>query len=332
MVKTRKGTGSTELAISEAGSAKKKRALAVGSMNPELRKLFTVLEKEVLQLGNVIVMGRHRIGQRVSAVIGSERTYGEGAVETLAAALNCTPSALYEYRRIAESYTTEEIKRMLALRTAGGNCLSYNHFNLISPTEGAERKALITRIIEEDLSVDQLALIIQDKHGGKRSRGGRKPQSPKTISAGLHQLNKFSEDVGKRMGIWDVAIFDRMVKGPSDDLDEKLLKSVHNTQTELQTLLSNVNVMMDKLHKAEQRVRKVVQGDTSSSSNGRTRQAPRTVKKKVLKKAVKRKIPKKVVKEKVARKGRVSKSSLKKKPGTAKERLAAAKKKKTAAA
>ncbi len=240
--------------------AKKEQDAAIAEMSPELKEVHEAIKKEVKSLTDANIMARYRVGKHVAVVTGNERKYGESAVATLAIALGGTVSdtMLWEYRRLANSFTETGLKKMMDKQTRGGRYITYNHLRLIANLKPNERTAMVKKVFIEDLTTDELAAAIQKKAGGKRSSGGRRPQAPKTITAGLSQIDKLGSDIHKRMTIWDKAVFERATKGPADNIDDGTLKGIQVTQKSVATMVKDGEVLLGRLTKAEARAVKVI--------------------------------------------------------------------------
>lgn len=263
--------------------ARKKQDELVKGMNSDLRKVYSAIIKEFDGLIDTNIMARYRIGCHVSAVTNNERKYGEAAVSTLAQSLGGTISdtMLWEFRQLANAFSEKMLEDILAKKTTGDRRITYNHLRLLSGLRPDTRKAMLKKMFVEDLTTDELMAAIQAKHGGKRSKGGRGITPPKTINAGLNQISKLSSDVHKRMAIWDKAVFDKLVKGPADDIDSDALKVIGVTHNEVSAMVSDGQKLLASLEKSGNRVKDVL---TARKNKGSSSSAP--VKKKVAKKKV----------------------------------------------
>lgn len=271
--------------------ARKKQDDLVKGMNSDLRKVYSAINKEFDGLIDTNIMARYRIGRHVSAVTDNERKYGEAAVSTLAQALGGTISdtMLWEFRRLATAFSEEMLKDILAKRTTGDRRVTYNHLRVLSGLKPDTRKAMLKKVFVEDLTTDELMAVIQAKQGGKRSKGGRSITPPKTVNAGLNQISKLSGDVHKRMTIWDKAVFDKLMKGPADDIDPDALKVIGVTHNEVSAMVKDGQKLLASLEKSENRVKGVLTARKKKESSSSA-----SVKKKVAKKktAVKQHKPK----------------------------------------
>lgn len=243
----------TELVVSE-----QERLLA--EMPDALREVRTEILQEFTQLSESNIWGQWRIGRLVQQVIGDERRYGEFAIQSLAATMPevVNENDLLECRKLAQAYTEESLKNLLDRRTAGGKRITYNHLKYLAGVKPADRKTLLTRVFKEDLSVRDLAAAIQEKLG-QRSRGGRRPQMPKTIGSGLSQMMKFASVFSSRRTLWEKAVFARIEKASPEDIRPALLNMIREAQQQLGQSLHDEQLLLRNLEQAEARVVRVIE-------------------------------------------------------------------------
>lgn len=304
---------------------KERQKAALDEMSSDLKKVYKQIKSKTDAISKNVILAMYDVGELVQQVTRNERKYGEAAVPTLAVALGKQWSAnqLWDYRQLANSWTRAGIEKLVGQKTAGGNTITLTHLKKLSGISDTEKRREMTkRVFVEDLTTDELADAILSGSGGKkRSSGGRKPTPPKTITSGLKQIASYPEQVGNRVKIWDTHVFNKIAKLSPDDCDAGLLKQLKATRDAEQQAIENSQHIVGKLDQSINRVETVLKKKKAAkkgagSSNG----AP--TKKSAKKKSVKKKSAKK--------KPTTKKKGSKKKPVTARDKIAAAKKKRKA--
>jgi ActR/RegA family two-component response regulator len=110
---------------------------------------------------------RYAMGTIVAEIKANPDKYGNSAVSTAAAALGEDAPSLYRHGTVAERWTEGEVQALLARKGRGERPLSWSHIVLLGTVPSqAERTRLIERVLEEGLSVRELAAIVG--HEGDR--------------------------------------------------------------------------------------------------------------------------------------------------------------------
>jgi len=176
------------------------------------------------------VMGRYDLGEIVAKFTKNEANYGEEAVPNLAAVLDEDPNNLWQYRQFVGSYKRSEVEALLERSRKAGYRMTWSHFDALSGIAGS--KALVIRkTLEQACLVDRLTVVelrdrVQKKMGGKRSQGGRPAMKPRSILAGIGQMNKLAEQYENRWGGWEEVVFDGMTTAGVDQVNQDLLQSL----------------------------------------------------------------------------------------------------------
>lgn len=159
--------------------------------------------------------------------------HGELAVDKIWAAASPdlkTKTYFWASAQFARRFKREYVEAMLQKLTAGGRRLRWAHFRELARVEnGADRKALIQKTLTEDLSTTAIQAEVHALLGGKRSKGGRKLVSPKSMLAAAAQMTKYM-DLVKRKPLWQKTLFDRLATAGPADVDKRLLKQLEEAK------------------------------------------------------------------------------------------------------
>lgn len=233
-----------------------KTALAVAEeetgLSSALQRVRTRIIKEADKINSTGILGRYRIGQMVDEVTKDERQYGENAVLSLAESLDgiMSPNQLWDCRKFSQTYDEDKLKELMERKTASGNMITWTHLlMLLQVSLSTERRRLENRVFSEDLTSDELAIIIQDILGNDEPRrgGGRKPQLPKTIATGLSQIEKFAGEISKREKLWQQAVGDRIAKAGPDELTKETVKRLQRAKLEVENMLESGQHLLESL-------------------------------------------------------------------------------------
>jgi hypothetical protein len=129
----------------------------------QLRKLFAGVDRSDS-------IGRYEIGALVRDV-KANTAYGKRGVRALAADLEIDASVLYAHATVATVWTTTtEFRKIASQATKKKNALSFSHLIELAQAADEHRDGLITRTIDEDLSVRDLKVAIAELQGTCRAQ------------------------------------------------------------------------------------------------------------------------------------------------------------------
>jgi hypothetical protein len=253
---------------------------------------------------NTGILGRYDLGDIVARFTKNEANYGEEAVPNLALILGEEANALWQYRQFVGTYTRGQVEALMERARKANYRLTWSHFDALSGLTGGKaantRKVLEKACLVERLTVTDLRAKIQKKLGGKRSSGGRPIMKPRSIAAGIGQMNKIAEQYTNRWEGWDEVVFDGIEKAGADQIDADIVRSLEEGRKAQVDLKTSAEKAITEYDKAIERAKKVLKekpaepaptpaaaknGHANGATNGA---APGVRKKKVLKRIVKR--------------------------------------------
>ena len=253
------------------------RTAVIESMSEDLRTVYYELIEDLNTQAESNIRYYYRTGKRILEILASEKEmeayiaeltteldrepttaeiagyvgvteeslppdYGPGAIEKIAAAWTVDKSMLYKSKAFAEMYPSEtELDELCSLETTTGQPIGWGHvIQLISVEDRKTRKRLTNQIVEEALTAQQLADIIQKSSwpghaGGKRRSGGRPFMQPKTVRAGLVQIRTVSGQwMSRHEEVWagpDYSVFTELENLPPDELTHEMVDELEQIMT-----------------------------------------------------------------------------------------------------
>ena len=178
------------------------RLKAIRSMNAALRAEFDrMVEKDVEQTKSNMDF-YYWLGERARAIQNAnDEKYGPTPIEKLVEAWSVGGDLLYKALDFVETYSREQVD---ALHESG---IRWTHVKtLLGITDQGTRESLAQRIVEEGLSTRELTATVRRLNaaaGSTRQGGGRPPMRPRTIAAGLDQINSVSATwITRNESVW----------------------------------------------------------------------------------------------------------------------------------
>jgi hypothetical protein len=247
------------------------------------------IQSKITQTG---VMGRYDLGEIVAKFTKNEANYGEEAVPNLASVLGEDPNNLWQYRQFAGTYSRREVEALLERATKAGYRLTWSHFDALSGVAGKQavviRKNMEKACFVERLNVVDLRARIQKKMGGKRSAGGRKPNRPRSIAAGIGQMVKVAEQFDSRWEGWEEVVFEGVMNAGADQIDPDLIRTLEEGKKAQEHLRDRATAAVGEYDKALERARTVLKNVKAGEEPAPTPTAGKKVVKKVVRKIVKK--------------------------------------------
>ena len=158
-----KGPASTgEGTVIQASLRAIARAQKEMEANAPLKRIYDQLRRMVMRAAKSEHKVRYAIGEKVNTVIKAKKEkYGNDAVGTLAVLLGYEKTALYDYARVAERWSENDVTSILKRKTP--TTLFFSHLIALAKVNSEKRRyPLLERAIAEGLSVRQLQLAIDN--------------------------------------------------------------------------------------------------------------------------------------------------------------------------
>ena len=132
-----------------------KQVKSEGEMSPELREALERLRELVTQSDTRDADAQYSIGRVVRDVKSSSDKYGKRNVKRLAQELGRDEKSLYHRAQVAETWSSEEFRGLLAKKNSKDLPLSFYHFVALSSVKDRQaREQLIDEVLTESLSYE----------------------------------------------------------------------------------------------------------------------------------------------------------------------------------
>jgi CheY-like chemotaxis protein len=146
-------------AASSCGAGNKSPRYPAGSIPETFRGCVEQLQ--ALFSGRQDVPTRYAIGATIAAIKARPHLFGAGAILAVARALDEDLPSLYRHAAVAEQWTPVEMEALMRQKGQDGRSLSWSHLAILgSVTDREARARLVTRAIDERLSVRELSEIV----------------------------------------------------------------------------------------------------------------------------------------------------------------------------
>lgn len=266
-----------------SAAADEKRKL-LGMMSKPLRELAAKFADRIAKGDSVIALTRWDCGRDIPLLTQDESKFGENAIPLLAKFLGLHKSQkqaeniLYSWRNFALTFKRDEVKKLIERRGVGGKTISLNHFIHLSGVKDPKKRAKFTEMVFTDgLSVDQLAKELNSNNAKNRSsKGGRKPNPPRTPAVGLQQIYEMANQLQSRHVLWNDAVFGKIMDAPPTDLDTDLLNRATAAEDALVKLQKSIGEDLDEVRKCINRINKVVRGNGSRPASRKKKKSAKS--------------------------------------------------------
>ncbi|MFY0568964.1 hypothetical protein ACN28E_34795 [Archangium lansingense] len=139
-----------------------KKTKSADEMRPEVREALEKLRELVAQSDAQDADAQYRIGCVVRDVKGSSDKYGKSNVKRLAQELGRDERSLYDRAHVAEMWSPEEFRGLLARKSDKGLPLSFYHLVALSAVEDRQaREQLIAEVLKESYSVKATQRLVK---------------------------------------------------------------------------------------------------------------------------------------------------------------------------
>lgn len=236
--------------------ASKEARLAVESMNTALREVYEDVRRKLTTLTVHDVMLRWEIGRAVDRVLnppvaegdedGAKKnaTYGDGAIDKLAAAFGMGTSTLYSARNFACAFEREDLEGLLKERNIVGRPVSYSDLREVATlSRPSQRQKLIKYFFSNDVGWREMRIRAQEMVGGgtavsRSTKGGL--TAPRSPLAGLRALSRQAAKFQASRDVLSAGIFTNI-----DSVDGKSAAQVVEELTTAEETLSQIRESLD---------------------------------------------------------------------------------------
>lgn len=224
--------------MSKSLSAVEQARLAIfTAMTPDTQAVARELETTYSKVAMGFAISQYDVGARIVEVVDDESRFGQASisVKQLAQYLNVHggPGTLYGLANVARMFDREFVKTTSAKPMANGNFMSVGHWVCLTRLEDPKgRKALVSRILAEGLSVGDLEKEIQSGAAGSRKNaraGGRNPVRPTSVMVGLQKTYQIANTWVRwqKVAVEDVAAGLDTI--PPDKVDDAIIAKTRET-------------------------------------------------------------------------------------------------------
>ena len=232
----------------------REKARLFEKMSKDLQNVASEFEKLDNRLNSNAIRIAHSKGQTVSRVIDQAARFGSSAVEELAHYLCQSPQHLYRLRNFSETFSICEIEELLDSRIYPGQRLTLSHFLLLTNIQSFnERSKLTSLAIKKHWSVKDLELEVASRTTNPPRNGGRKPARPKSVPAGVQQIQKTIQSTNNRVDIWLEEVFDKVDNLSPAEFTETMNSDLVDIKTKLLDLNDNTTVLLTRIETALER-------------------------------------------------------------------------------
>ena len=212
-------------AIVKRSAVVQEQQKAISQMKPALRKVYTKMRENRVDMYGTSLHYYYSLGQDVEAATADVNVYGAGAVKLLAIALDIDVNLLDKSAAFARSYDDQEFKALLGLRTTTNDGLTWTHvMQLVVLKDHKQRSRLQEQAARMNWTGEELRQAITEHLGEKEKpqtpeRRGRKVVKPKTTMQGLKSFCVGAgEYVRRATSVWD-EFFEEAYQVPPDTVD-----------------------------------------------------------------------------------------------------------------
>jgi hypothetical protein len=115
-------------------------------------------------------------------------------------------ATLYRWAAVAEGFTEEAFGRLMSLRNANGEAITWQHVMELAGAPPGAREGLLPRLLSECLSSRRLAKIVRDAREG-RVRDPRLTEKVAAVTAALRRdAEKWTRAAAKPKGVTRAAL------------------------------------------------------------------------------------------------------------------------------
>ncbi len=241
----------------------KQRALVYSKMPEPLKAVSAQISKKTKGEAMLGIMARYDIGALIAQVHTKINTYGEKAIEQLAAYHLISGTTLYGLKDFSENFEREYVEQWSARELSNGGYLSEKHWHALRlVTTAKDRDFWLKRTISEGFTANELSEAIKADAGNPRRNprnGGRHHKAPLSPMAGIQQFRKlFTKATNYVTQHAETSIFDKLDEAAPDDVSDILLSELQIACKELDDVETSVEEAKERLTSNIKRVESIL--------------------------------------------------------------------------
>lgn len=193
----KQGTGIPELVARDTARA----AIKQIKKNPELLVVYQRMGKRIVAAGQLDMLVKWQIGKDIKDICDNPAKFGSetdvASVALLADAYGFSPSMLYSFRQLVNSWESEkQIKELSAEQDTNGKPFTVTHALILQQFPESKQAAALRRWRTECWSADAFRKYLNEVRGGSTGNnpGGAARRSPTPLLA-VGELTKISQKV-----------------------------------------------------------------------------------------------------------------------------------------
>lgn len=252
----------------------KQRQVLLKEMSPQTREIAQEFEGRIAKVGAGVVMFNYDLGARVAKVMEDEATYGNKAVEQLAAYLQNPggKSNLYSLKQVATTFDRAFVAEHMQNLMPGGGSLAIGHWVELAKVEDQKkRNTLLAQTLREGWSVGSLQTEIQAGIRTRNTRqGGRRPAVPTSPIAGAQKLFSLAQQFNNYFPTCAKHVFDQIDEMTTDQASKPLIDKLEITLKQAEDMKVKADDVVDRLKTNLEHAKKALEEKYEKAEEGRT--------------------------------------------------------------
>lgn len=233
---------------------------------PEVFQIYQDCEALEQNVIRGTVLAAHKFGQLLNRVYKRYQAHG---LDELLWALNKTEAQVNEARRLADTYSEQDLQDFLSLRTPTNEMLTKSHLlELTAVDDRSKRTALAKRAAHENMSVRELTEVVQD-HVGRRPGGGRRYAQPTNLKSLLTRwTGKTEKLLVFHEQVVDKSFEDLVNNTPPDKLSADIVAQIDRAHSVAGKVIEQAEADLERLMSLKSRVSDILASRPEDANGG----------------------------------------------------------------
>ena len=226
----------------------------VASMTPALQKVYLKISKGLADTNKTDIHTRYSWGLMINKIRNTPRadTYGDGATQQLADALEINVRVLYQMADFAAAFTPEAVDEAIENSTANGRAMTWSNFRTLSGIDNPKlREQCLKRCIAEAMTSRELDEMVAAKLD--HSRDVDEPIPARKVQTVLKQLTKQATSIVAKQKDYESRLFNALDKAGPEAVNDTLVDDIDVARSRLTELESFIKASLRRLNTAEER-------------------------------------------------------------------------------